>query len=285
MSRLLPFYRTGMVIGGASTGASAGTPWPLTLVQAVSGFRPSGSQDGDYGVISTANGPVLLRLKVNCALGYGGTRDAWISPTAYDGTPVLQMWTVGTEPNSGTGGLTSQGWTVVKDPGCDVVATGGFQRLSATSATPAAASLRGMIGAVTSATRIECLCEVRTSTAAAGTLMWAMGLQDSVRATYVGQDSAQGFGFLNTSGAPLNAPTRNNTSPSLPTLAQDPAVLLMRDEGLTVQSLVFRNAQLVGDYRRDLVNSAGNIVLTYQLAGAGIAGTGITDFRGQYVTY
>jgi hypothetical protein len=261
---------------------TAGFVWALTVTQAITGADPSGVgavKDGDYGIIAGSGGPVVLRYKASCTLGYGGTRAAWMSPLAYAGTPVLQAYTDGTESNAT---LAAQGWTISTDAGCSVVATGGFQRLSATSPTPAQASLRTMVGAVTSSTRIECLCEARASTAA-GTFMWALCLQDGANGTFVGQEAATGFGFMNISGTPLNTPLRNGTNQSLPTLAQTPAILLLRDEGRTVQSVANRDGVLVGDYRRNLANAAGNVAMAYQYSTSN--GTGTTDFRGQYITY
>jgi hypothetical protein len=108
-------------------------------------------------------------------------------------------------------------------------------------------------------------------------------LADSVNATYVGQYQNSGFGFLNASSAPLNNPLRNGVSPSLPTLAQNPAVLLIRDEGRTVQSSAYRDGLILGTYRRNLTVNGGNVLMLYQLANIGASAS--TDFRGQFVTY
>jgi hypothetical protein len=108
-------------------------------------------------------------------------------------------------------------------------------------------------------------------------------VNDGTNATFAGQYENNGFGFLNATSAPVNNPLRNGVSPSLPTLAQNPAVMIIRDEGRTVQSSAYRDGPLIGTYRRNLVANGGNSLMLYQLANSGASAS--TDFRGQFVTY
>jgi hypothetical protein len=258
---------------------TAGYAWTLSSIR---DFSAIGLQDGDFGVFTPSGGqPILLRYKAACTTAYGSPMQAWMTPIAYAGTPVMQAWTDGTESNVT---LAAQGWTITNDAGCTVTATGGYQRAAATSTgTPVAARLIANSGGITAATRVECLCEARSSVNSPNTLLWLMLLNDGTNATFAGQYENNGFGFLNATSAPVNNPLRNGVSPSLPTLAQNPAVMIIRDEGRTVQSSAYRDGLLIGTYRRNLVANGGNSLMLYQLANVGASAS--TDFRGQFVTY
>jgi hypothetical protein len=231
-------------------------------------FTPSGGQ------------PILLRYKAACTTAYGSPVQAWMTPIAYAGTPVMQAWTDGTESNVT---LAAQGWTLVNDAGCTVTATGGFQRL-VTSALAASARLRCLSSSVTSTMRFECLFQARASTGAANTTAQTVVLGDGTNGTLFGQVGSAGLGFKDFAfGGPQQTPQRNGVAQSLPSLASDPSTCLVRDEGRTV----FDSATLGGlhfaDYLRSLQSTAFN---GFQVNAQGQAGTAATlDYRGQIITY
>jgi hypothetical protein len=267
-------------VGGGAAGDFQA--WALTITQALTGAVPDAAvNDGDYGLITTAASAVILRYKESCALGYGGTRSAWISPIAYDAaTPTIQAWTDGTESNAT---LAAQGWTLVNDAGCTVTATGGFQRLS-TSALAASARLRCLSGSVTSTTRLECLFQARASTGAAFTLANTVLFGDGTNGTVFGQAGSTGLGFRDVAfGGPQQTPQRNAGAQSLPSLASNPFTCLVRDEGRTVFDSAMVNGLHFADYLRSLQSTTFN---GFQMAAQGQVGTAATlDYRGQIITY
>ena len=251
--------------------------WTLSSLR---DFSAVGLQDGDYGVLTPSGGqPILLRYKAACTFG-AGTVQAWMTPIAYAGTPVMQAWTDGTESNAT---LATQGWTIVNDVGCSVTATGGFQRLES-AATATAARLRCMVGTVAAATRFETIFEARASTGGNSTLANPFVVIDGTNGSVFGQCGSTGLGFRDfLFGGPLQTPLRNNAGVSLPTLVQTAATCLVRDEGRTVLSSSFRDGLPLGDYRRNLQTNAANLV---QVAAQGQSGTaGTLDYRGQIITY
>jgi hypothetical protein len=259
-------------------GLTAGFAWTLSSLR---DFSAVGLKDGDFGVLTPSGGqPILLRYKAACTAAYGGTVQAWMTPIAYAGTPVMQAWTDGTESNIT---LATQGWTVVCDAGCTVTATGGFQRF-ASAATATSARLRCMIGTVAAATRFETIFEARASTAGGSTLATPFSPLDGTNGSFFGQCGSTGLGFRDTLfSGPLQTPLRNNAGVSLPTLAQTAATCLVRDEGRTVLSSADRDGLPLGNYRRNLQATAANLV---QVAVQGQSGTASTlDYRGQIITY
>jgi hypothetical protein len=205
---------------------------------------------------------------------------AWMTPIAYAGTPVMQAWTDGTESNVT---LAAQGWTVVNDAGCTVTATGGFQRF-ATSALAASARLRCLVGSVTSTTRFECLFQARASTGASDTTAQPVVLGDGTRGTVFGQVGSAGLGFKDfVFGGPQQTPLRNAVAQSLPSLASDPFTCLVRDEGRTVFNSASVDGLHFADYLRNLQSTAFN---GFQVSAQGKVGTAATlDYRGQIITY
>jgi hypothetical protein len=257
---------------------TAGYAWTLSGIR---DFSAIGLQDGDFGVFTPSGGqPILLRYKAACTTAYGSPVQAWMTPIAYAGTPVMQAWTDGTESNVT---LAAQGWTVVNDAGCTVTATGGFQRF-ATSALAASARLRCLVGSVTSTTRFECLFQARASTGAAGLLANTVLLGDGTNGTVFGQVGSAGLGFKDFAfGGPQQTPLRNAVAQSLPSLASDPFTCLVRDEGRTVFDSAMVNGLHFADYLRSLQSTAFN---GFQVAAQGQIGTASTlDYRGQIITY
>jgi hypothetical protein len=257
---------------------STGYVWALSSLR---DFSAIGLRDGDYGIFTPSGSqPILLRYKAACTFAGGGTVQAWMTPVAYAGTPIMQAYIDGTESNAT---LATRGWTIVNDAGCTVTATGGFQRLQS-AATATSARLRCLSSSVTSTTRFEVLFEARASTAAANTFTNTVVLGDGTRGTVFGQVGAQGVGFKDFAfGGPLQTPQRNSTAQSLPALGSNPSVCLVRDEGQTV----FNSAQVNGlpfaDYLRNSQSTSFN---GFQLAAQGQVGTAATlDYRGQVITY
>jgi len=252
--------------------------WALSSLR---DFSAVGLQDGDYGVFTPSGGqPILLRYKEACTTAYGSPMQAWMTPIAYAGTPVMQAWTDGTESNVT---LAAQGWTLVNDAGCTVTAASGFQRL-ASAATATSARLRCMVGTVAAATRFETIFEARASTGAASTLANTFLLIDGTNGYVFGQCGSTGLGFRDfVFGGPLQTPLRNNAGSSLPTLVQTEATVIVRDEGRTVLVSSERDGLPLGSYRRNLQSSAANLV---QVSAQGQSGTAATlDYRGQIITY
>jgi hypothetical protein len=257
---------------------TAGYAWTLSGLR---DFSAIGLQDGDFGVFTPSGGqPILLRYKAACTTAYGSPVQAWMTPIAYAGTPVMQAWTDGTESNVT---LAAQGWTLVNDAGCTVTATGGFQRL-ATSALAASARLRCLSGSVTSTTRFECLFQARASTAASDTTAQPVVLGDGTRGTLFGQVGSAGLGFKDfVFGGPQQTPLRNAVAQSLPSLASDPSTCLVRDEGRTVFDSAMVDGLHFADYLRNLQSTSFN---GFQVSAQGKVGTAATlDYRGQIITY
>ena len=257
---------------------STGYAWAIS---GLFDFSPIGLQDGDFGIITAANGPIVVRYKAACPIAVGGTRGVWMTPIAYAGTPVLQMWTDGSESNAT---LAAQGWTVVNDAGCSVTATTGFQRLFGAVGAGTSARLRGMIGAVAAGTRVESIFEARASTPAASTIASPFTLLDGTNGDSFGQTSGTGVGFRDfLFGAPQQSPLRNGAAASMPALASAASMFVLRDEGRTVLTTAMQDGVTLGDYRRDLQMSAANL---FQAAAQGAAGGAATlDYRGQVLTY
>jgi hypothetical protein len=257
---------------------TAGYAWTLSGIR---DFSAIGLQDGDFGVFTPSGGqPILLRYKAACTTAYGSPVQAWMTPIAYAGTPVMQAWTDGTESNVT---LAAQGWTVVNDAGCTVTATGGFQRFT-TSALTASARLRCLVGSVTSTMRFECLFQARASTAPPNTTAQPVVLGDGTNGAIFGQVGSQGLGFKDfLFGGPLQTPLRNAVAQSLPSLASDPFTCLVRDEGRTVFDSASVNGLHFADYLRSLQSTAFN---GFQVNAQGQIGTASTlDYRGQIITY
>ena len=266
---------------GATT--TAGYAWTLSSLR---DFSAIGLQDGDFGVFTPSGGqPILLRYKAACTTAYGSPMQAWMTPIAYAGTPVMQAWTAGTESNVT---LATQGWTLTNDVGCTVTATGGFQRLAAPS-TATAARMQCMAATVLAGTRVETIFEARAATSNTSTLALPFMLADGTNGTYFGQAGTLGVGFKNVDfGGPLQAPTRNNATPQMPALNATASFFVVQDEGRTV----FDSATLGGlpfaNYRRNAQSelySRNIIQVTAQ--GQAISGgaTATLDYRGQIITY
>lgn len=253
--------------------------WTLSSLR---DFSAVGLQDGDYGVLTPSGGqPILLRYKAACPTAYGSPMQAWMTPIAYAGTPVMQAWTDGTESNVT---LAAQGWTLVADSaGCTVTATGGFQRLT-TPTSQNAMRLHTMVNGVAAATRMESIFETRASTAGINVLAIYF-LTDGTNCSILGQVGTLGLGWKDAAfGGPLQTPLRNSTATALPTLAQTAAWIVMRDEGRTVLSSADRDGLPLGNYRRNLQPLAANrIAVTAQGSVGGVAAT--LDYRGQIITY
>ena len=262
---------------------TAGYAWTLSSIR---DFSAIGLQDGDFGVFTPSGGqPILLRYKAACTTAYGSPMQAWMTPIAYAGTPVMQAWTDGTESNAT---LATQGWTLTNDAGCSVTATGGFQRLASPS-TATAARMQCMAATVLAGTRVETIFEARAATSNTSTLALPFMLADGTNGTYFGQAGTLGVGFKNVDfGGPLQAPTRNNATPQMPALNATASFFVVQDEGSTV----FDSATLGGlpfaNYRRNAQSesySRNLIQLTAQ--GQAISGgaTATLDYRGQIITY
>jgi hypothetical protein len=210
---------------------------------------------------------------------------AWMTPIAYAGTPVMQAWTDGTESNVT---LATQGWTLTNDVGCSVTATGGFQRLAAPS-TATAARMQCMAATVLAGTRVETIFEARAATSNTSTLALPFMLADGTNGTYFGQAGTLGVGFKNVDfGGPLQAPTRNNATPQMPALNATASFFVVQDEGRTV----FDSATLGGlpfaNYRRNAqVESYSRNLIQVTAQGQAISGgaTATLDYRGQIITY
>jgi hypothetical protein len=260
---------------------TAGFVWALTQTQALTGADPTGIglvRDGDYGVVTTATGPVDVRYKAACTRAVaagGGTIPRWVTPYVWARSPVVQAYTedAGTIP----------GWTVVVDTGCTVAQNGVYQRLTS-PATNTSARLRCMVGTVTASTRFEVMCQSRTSGTASGNITAVAYLLDGSFGTAVKQSAASGIGFSDTgTSGPFMTPARGGTFANLPALASDPAFLLIRDEGRTEFDTIERNGQIIGTYRRDLQVNGANLV---QISVQGSASGGLSqDWRGQLITY
>jgi hypothetical protein len=273
-------------IGGFTRIPANAQVWVLTGTQPYTGADPSGTgaiRDGDYGFLSTSTGPIILRYKAACtraAAAGGGTTSVWMSPLAYDGTPILEAWTDGTETNST---LLNQGWTLVNDSNCTVAPVSGFQRLSSTPLA-ASARLRCLSGSVTSTTRFELLFEARASTAGSSTLALPVVLGDGTSGTAFGQVGAQGLGFKDFAfSGPLQNPQRNAGAQSLPALASTASICLVRDEGRTVYNSAIVNGLPFASYLRSSQSTSFN---GFQLSAQGQSGVAATlDYRGQVITY
>lgn len=262
---------------------SGGYAWALSSQW---DFSAVGLRDGDFGIWAPENSaPIILRHKSACSFAGGGTRPAWMTPLAYAGTPVLQMWTDGTESNVT---LAAQGWTIVNDAGCSVTATGGFQRL-ASPATATAARMQGMVGTVAAGTRVEAIFEARAETSNTSTLALPCMVADGTNGTYFGQAGTLGNGFKDAVfGGPLQTPTRNSATPQMPTLAQDAAVFIVRDEGRTVFDSATIGGLPFANYRRDAqLELFGRNLIQVTAQGQVLSGgaTATLDFRGQVLTY
>lgn len=252
----------------------------IRVITDIFDFAPD-DQDGDIGVLVLADGPMLLRLKLNCTVAVGGTLPVWMTADAWESTPILRMWATGTESNEQ---LLDQGWTIVPDNvSCTVTPTSGMQRLTV----PAAAvsvRLRGMLAGLSASTKVESLFQARASTAANATQALPYVLIDGVNGTAFGQASGSGVGFKDfLFGGPLQLPTRNGTTPSMPTLAQTPATFLVRDEGRTILASAMRDGAQLGNYRRNLIANAANL---FQVSVQGsVSGTATLDYRGTVITH
>jgi hypothetical protein len=259
---------------------TAGYAWTLTQSQALTGADPTGIglvRDGDYGVVTASGAPVMLRYKAACqrAVAAGsGTVPRWVSPHIWARSPIVQAYTedAGTIP----------GWTVVVDAGCTVAASGVYQRLTSPG-TVTAARLRCMVGDVTANTRFEVMCQSRTSGGATGTFTSVAYLLDGVKGTALKQYQAGGVGFSDTgTTGRLNTPLRSGSG-NLPGLADDPAFILLRDEGRDVFNSFEQDGLLQGDYIRNLQNNAANMV---QVSVQGFISNSLSmDWRGQVITY
>jgi hypothetical protein len=275
-------YQGGAFVRFGAT-VTQGYAWTLSSTR---DFSAIGLQDGDFGVFTPSGGqPILLRYKAACTTAYGSPMQAWMTPIAYAGTPVMQAWTDGTESNVT---LATQGWTLVNDAGCTVTATGGFQRL-ATPSTATAARMQCMAATVLAGTRVETIFEARAATSNTSTLALPFMLADGTNGTYFGQAGTLGVGFKNVDfGGPLQAPTRNNATPQMPALNATASFFVVRDEGRTV----FDSATLGGlpfaNYRRNAqVESYSRNLIQVTAQGQAISGgaTATLDYRGQIITY
>jgi hypothetical protein len=253
----------------------------LTQAQALTGADPTSTgvlRDGDYGVVTTVNGPVVLRYRAACtraAAAGGGTIPRWVTPYVWARSPVVQAYTedAGTIP----------GWTIVVDAGCTVAASGVNQRLTS-PATNTSARLRCMVGTVAADTRFEVMCHSRTSGTASGNITAVAYLVDGSFGSAVKQSGASGLGFSDTgTSGPFMAPARGGSFANLPALASDPAFLLIRDEGRTEFNTLERDGQIIGAYRRDQQANAANLV---QISVQGSPSGGLSqDIRGQTITF
>ena len=256
------------------------------IITSVFDFSASGLADGDYGVLTPSGGsPIVLRYKAACTIAAGGTRAVWMTPTAYNGTPVLYAWTNGTENNAT---LTSQGWTLAIGAGCSLTATGGYQRLTAPGINPLSVSLAAMTGTITASTKVESIYECRASLPnGSACRAKQFYLADSVNGYSIGdsgQGGATGYGYRQSAaGAIANTPIRDVTNVRIPALTATPFVGIARDEGRAVFTSVSINGNAFADYRRNLGSIAANNFFVYVTSD--VAAPVTMDYRGQVLTY
>jgi hypothetical protein len=256
-------------------------PFAWTL-SSLTDFSAVGLKDGDFGVLTQSGGdPVVVRYKAACTTAYASPIPAWISPEAYNATPVIQGYLIGSEDASARA---AQGWT-------DVLSAAGTRSITGNEGGSGETRLLGEYsGGQSGSAQLAC----GVSTMLAGTKVWWSAV---IRGSTTGSTSEAAVRFAgdgtnfnwlqqrNASGTLRMTDGSNNpidsnqipggTGSALPGVASTPDLFVGFDTGSTGVSRVTRKGSAYSAARRPAGASVQNNALRFSAAGAASSSQGV----------
>ena len=256
-------------------------PFAWTL-SSIADFSAVGLQDGDYGVLTQSGGdPVVVRYKAACPTAYASPIPAWISPEAYNATPVIQGYLIGSEDASARA---AQGWT-------DVLSAGGTRSITGDEGGSGETRLLGEYsGGQLGLAQLAC----GVSTMLAGTKVWWSAV---IRGSTTGSPSEAAVRFAGdgtnfnwlqqrTASGTLRMTDGSNTAidsnqipggtgSALPGVASTPDLFVGFDTGSTGVSRVTRKGSAYSAARRPAAASVQNNALRFSAQGLAASSQGV----------
>ena len=256
-------------------------PFAWTL-SSLNDFSAVGLQDGDFGVLTQSGGdPVLVRYKAACPTAYASPIPAWISPEAYNATPVIQGYLIGSEDASTRA---AQGWT-------DILSAAGTRSITGDEGGSGETRLLGEFsGGQLGLAQLAC----GVSTMLAGTKVWwsavirgsTTGSASEAAVRFAGDGTNFNWLQQRTTGGTLRMTDGSNTvidsnqipggtGSALPGVASTPDLFVGLDTGSTGVSRVTRKGSAYSAARRPAAASVQNNALRFSAQGTASPSQGV----------
>ena len=260
-------------------GLTAGFVWTLS---SLTDFSAVGLKDGDFGVLTQSGGdPVVVRYKAACTTAYASPIPAWISPEAYNATPVIQGYLIGSEDASARA---AQGWTDILSAAGTRSITGneggsGETRLLGeySGGQPGLAQLACGVGAMLAGTKVWWSAVIRGSTTGSISEAAVRFAGDGTNFNWLQQRNASGT-LRMTDGS--NTAIDSNQIPggtgsALPGVASTPDLFVGFDTGSTGVSRVTRKGSAYSAARRPAAASVQNNALRFSAQAGASSSQGV----------
>ena len=261
------------------TTTTQGYAWTLS---SLNDFSAVGLQDGDFGVLTQSGGdPVLVRYKAACPTAYASPIPAWISPEAYNATPVIQGYLIGSEDASTRA---AQGWT-------DILSAAGTRSITGDEGGSGETRLLGEFsGGQLGLAQLAC----GVSTMLAGTKVWwsavirgsTTGSASEADVRFAGDGTNFNWLQQRATGGTLRMTDGSNTvidsnqipggtGSAWPGVASTPDLFVGLDTGSTGVSRVTRKGSAYSAARRPAAASVQNNALRFSAQGTASPSQGV----------